>query len=201
MWMKSVRVLVTKHREIHLRISYVCCHREAQGSGHQLLDIPVREHKDSFMEGPESENKQHTLLTTGESVKGWHGLQHLCQDIAHISVPRIVPSKPQFSSLPWLNISICFLVEPGYNLALGQILLHTELYVELVGHSVTALSEQQDISVWSQENQNLADFHHGGDTWKEQSVKCYCPRNQILTLFQPQIKVWMKIGFLSNGLI
>lgn len=67
--MKSVRVLVRKHRD-SLRISYACCHREAQGSGRQLLDILVMEHKDSFMEGPESENKQHTSLTTGESVKG-----------------------------------------------------------------------------------------------------------------------------------
>lgn len=76
---------------------------------------------------------------------------------------------------------------------LSQILLHTELYVELVGHLETALTEQQNLSVWSREKQNLADFHHGGDTWKDHFAKCYCLRNYILTLFQPQIKVEMPV--------
>lgn len=86
--------------------------------------------------------------------------------------------------LPSLDLtSLILVVVPCWSqdVTLSQILLHTELCNELIGHCSGSCHWQKNSSGWSRDKPVLSDSHHGAGTQKDYFAKYYHLRIQALT--------------------
>lgn len=103
-------------------------------------------------------------------------------------------SQPNKLLLPSLDLtSLILVVVPCWSqdVTLSQILLHTELYNELIGHCSGSCHWQKNSSGWSQDKPVLSDSHHEAGTQKDYFAKCYHLRIQALTPPQCQTQLEM----------